>query len=363
MKELTIEEKAARYDETLAKAKRYYNEYKTHDNILYIEDMEDMEDMFPELKESEDELHRKWILEYLYDGLRKSDEEFKDHFKAAIAWLEKQGEQKYVEKVEPKFKSGDWIIDEQDGVILHINKVLEHAYEVTNLEGGSYEASRCSIETCNRLWTIQDAKDGDVLAYPDGSITLFNYLFENIYMAHVLWVDGHIELNNSCAIFNVHPATKEQRDLLFSKMKEAGYEWDAEKKELKKVEKKLVEWHREDEQNLNVCLSYIPDEFLRRWLTDTIHVKYDKTAWSEEDANRFRNLIYLVEHSDEGSGTKRGFIKFINRLKSLKERYTWKPSDEQIRPLEYAIDYFKKKKNDTTYLESLYQDLKKLREK
>lgn len=40
----------------------------------------------------------------------------------------------------------------------------------------------------------------------------------------------------------------------------------------------------------------------------------------------------------------------------------WKPSDEQIRPLEYALDYFKKKKNDTTYLESLYQDLMKLRE-
>ena len=41
--------------------------------------------------------------------------------------------------------------------------------------------------------------------------------------------------------------------------------------------------------------------------------------WSEEDENRFRNLIYLVEHSDEGKGTKEGFVKFINRLKSLKE--------------------------------------------
>ena len=38
----------------------------------------------------------------------------------------------------------------------------------------------------------------------------------------------------------------------------------------------------------------------------------------------------------------------------------WKPSDEQIRPLEYAIEYFKKKKNDTTYLESLLNDLNKL---
>ena len=34
---------------------------------------------------------------------------------------------------------------------------------------------------------------------------------------------------------DVKPATKEQRDLLFSKMKEAGYEWDSEKKELKMI--------------------------------------------------------------------------------------------------------------------------------
>lgn len=30
----------------------------------------------------------------------------------------------------------------------------------------------------------------------------------------------------------VHPATKKQRDLLFSKIKEEGYEWDANKKEI-----------------------------------------------------------------------------------------------------------------------------------
>lgn len=35
------------------------------------------------------------ILEYLYDDLRKSDEQFKDQFKTAIAWLEKQGAQKF----------------------------------------------------------------------------------------------------------------------------------------------------------------------------------------------------------------------------------------------------------------------------
>ena len=31
---------------------------------------------------------------------------------------------------------------------------------------------------------------------------------------------------------NLHPATKEQRDMLFNEMKKAGFEWNAEKKEL-----------------------------------------------------------------------------------------------------------------------------------
>ena len=36
----------------------------------------------------------------------------------------------------------------------------------------------------------------------------------------------------------VYPATKEQRDLFFKKMHEAGFEWDAERKQLKKLIKK-----------------------------------------------------------------------------------------------------------------------------
>ena len=36
-------------------------------------------------------------------------------------------------------------------------------------------------------------------------------------------------------------------------------------------EKKPYEWHSEDEQNLNATLSYIDDEYLRRWLKYIIH--------------------------------------------------------------------------------------------
>ncbi len=61
---------------------------------------------FPELKESEDERVRKWIIENIQETLDIDGffEGQKIMAKNAIAWLEKQGEQKPTDKVEPKFK-------------------------------------------------------------------------------------------------------------------------------------------------------------------------------------------------------------------------------------------------------------------
>lgn len=56
----------------------------------------DAEHYFPELKESEDEEQRNWILEYLYDGFRRADEQFKPQFESAIAWFERQKEKQSI---------------------------------------------------------------------------------------------------------------------------------------------------------------------------------------------------------------------------------------------------------------------------
>lgn len=84
-----------------------------------------------------------------------------------------------------------------------------------------------------------------------------------------------------------------------------------------------------------------------------------KQEWSDEDENRFRNLIYLVEHSNEGKGTKEGFVKFINKLKSLRPQPHWKPSEEQMDALFNASAAVYSEKEQKA-LESLYFDLKKL---
>ena len=109
IEELSIEDKARRYDEALRKARIYYDDYKTRDNILYVEDMEDM---FPELKESDDEKIRKELLEQVIYIVPNDDEvdsegntlpTYQKRIDKYRAWLEKQGEQK------PKFRVGDTI--------------------------------------------------------------------------------------------------------------------------------------------------------------------------------------------------------------------------------------------------------------
>lgn len=109
-----------------------------------------------------------------------------------------------------------------------------------------------------RPWHQQDAHPGDVLTIHDmGALTPTVFIFNK----H----KGDLLVESSCYVTasgfpqfvgqefkpmkikianqGITPATKEERDLLFEKMHEAGYVWDAEKLELKKykpVEKKEV---------------------------------------------------------------------------------------------------------------------------
>ena len=86
MEELTIEEKAKRYDEAIEELRGLLEGIR-EDKREILE--EDITDIFPELQESEDEMIRKAIIDFLelphpqFVGKR-------DHEKW-IAWLEKQG--------------------------------------------------------------------------------------------------------------------------------------------------------------------------------------------------------------------------------------------------------------------------------
>lgn len=141
--------------------------------------------------------------------------------------------------VEPKFKVGDWIV-RGEGFVYEPSLITEirdyYVCELLNGERVTYTLN--DVHKNFHLWTIADAKDGDVLVY-QGEIFLFN-LVDNNSVLYRCCFDGELVVHSFYAFSNedllhVHPATKEQRDLLFAKMKEAGYEWDADKKELRKI--------------------------------------------------------------------------------------------------------------------------------
>ena len=152
---------------------------------------------------------------------------------------------KHTDKVEPKFKVGDWITNYYGEVTWKVISVDYVSYTLQNQLGKCIEDTIDYVNEAFHLWTIQDAKEGDVLAFDNDTIVIFKDLYNSTsFHSYCHIEDGIFDFNKDDLPDwwngeGFKPATKEQSDILFQKMKEAGYEWDAEKKELMKVEPKF----------------------------------------------------------------------------------------------------------------------------
>ena len=303
--------------------------------------------------------------------------------------------------VEPKFRVGDWIISDEaheDYRICKITNVENGNYTIESIYGCKGYNTFETFENSYHRWTIQDAKDGDVLATPNQNIFIFKEINDNtvydycgLYFNKILKEPSTV--NGICAKElpkDYVPATKEQRDLLFQKMKE-----DVEKKELRKIEPKptikdelfdrryaqhLVENQRQKSMiqwkgdNLKEVIDFTgKDRNFDKWFksfeeyeqyvqkhngifklfnTDGSHYEVPVGAWivktpdgynvaskaifkqnptwSKEDEEMLRRCISATfDH---------GYLKECDWLKSFKERTTWKPSDEQMEVLKEACD-------------------------
>ena len=243
MKELSIEEKAKRYDNLLVRLQ----EAKVDNDVCDERYCCVINDIVPELKEpelaeSEDEKVRKEIRDFICWATDRGciTKEQVEKSNSWLAWLEKQREQKPADEIEPKFKVGDWIVSKTSNLVYRVDSILfpQSKCYLLSHNGGTVLVNFAD-EQNYRLWTIEDAKDGDVLVDRYGNIGIFEKTF---------WFDWHSycylgcngdfmydEIGGSHDLIDTYPATKEQRDLLFQKMKEAGYEWDAEKKDEVKI--------------------------------------------------------------------------------------------------------------------------------
>lgn len=277
MKELSTEQKAKAYDKALERMKAWVKgEYPE----CFTEAQKTAEFIFPELKESEDERIKKAIMEFFelqddnttYSFIPKKD---------ILTWLEKQGEKKSADKVEPRFHEGEWVAN--DYCVGKVIALTDDAYLLDTGQGIPF-----SCEHNAHLWTIEDAKDGDVLVSND-EVFIYSHMKQMypIAVAHcfiansgILYFDGEFVYKKEEN--SIHPATKEQRDLLFSNMEEEGYKWDVDKKELKKIER--------------------------------------KSTWSEEDEHRVKDIIYFLDTAKKHYASTVELDACIDWCKSFKER-------------------------------------------
>lgn len=336
-----------KYKEALERAKAMIKVADNQDEVIGFANT-----IFPELAESEDEKIRKLLIEAVTQVLQdqycsnrgvskekvvawleKQDDKEKDILEDAILDSNEDGlvaetiryknEKQAERKVESKFKIGDWVILTAG----ELSNTLQIANIDTNkklywFNDGSYLP--IVDEECLHLWTIQDAKDSDIIATEP--IDSYPFPFVAIYKNHGLdffnsycfiGFDGKFSGGkNGHSIKNIHPATKEQRDLLFQKIKEAGYEWNSEKKELKKII---------DENQIKKNLQ---DNSFRRMFEQ-------KREWSEEDSIRLQRIIDFLWYNRKGdTDTIYQQEQDIDWLKSLKDlnkcSYTFNEIDKEI---------------------------------
>ena len=216
------------------------------------------ENMFS-LDNKEDDVRRRSTIQVL--EYARSLDAYNQYGKADIdkniSWLEKQGEtspilsnssnigkneQKSDDKVEPKFKVGNWYQCTKSfygkGVIFTKNTAYYCAQKgCLQDEYGCHIAIVKDLYDNFKLWTIQDAKDGDVLEFEDCRrlvVGIVSYI--NKSTGKVCWLENNrFKSRNYYDLdtINPHPASREKRDALMKAMADAGYEWDSEKKELK----------------------------------------------------------------------------------------------------------------------------------
>ena len=384
-----MEDYKKRLEEALERAKKKIRGDKDH--VLYEDDIIDI---FPELAESEDERVRKALIEHI-KGIYKgscTEEAIKERDEF-IAYLEKiptdeemkellrteyekgradaLAEQKPADKIKQKFKEGDWIIYKEEytgeeDVLMVSNPDPNGTSLYTGNGQQKYYLGWSSLNSA-RLWTIQDAKDGDVLADEYG-IVLFKSIgnkdYNNVidYYACTSSVSGGFVIQKGehywgdtqdCTLV---PASKEQREGFFAVMREAGYEWDAEHKQLKKIEQKPNGWSEEDEEIRNfvtnifkdsqrngVSETIMPEQFdkIFNWLKSLknrvgCEANFTTTKeWSKEDERVIYNIEQFLILAKEHKQARKELIEEAqNFLKALKERYTWKPTEEQLQALE-----------------------------
>jgi len=269
--------------------------------------------------------------------------------------LEKQGEQ------HPKFRIDDWVVDNYWHDVKKVSEITEDGYRFNNGDSASFEHANEYI----RLWTIQDAKDGDVLVCESGERTfeclfIFKLIADREVHEYCSYrtIDKHFSLKNSFLgyVDNVyHPATKEQRDQLEKAMADAGYIFDFERKELKEIEQKSAD-NIESSAFKNKLLElfqkfrYIKEgvptngdiiDYVDAHIHELIDTMQKPAEWSEEEKKRIDRIINVLDWAeDKGRISYSDWEDYVTYVRCLRPQpnIKWYKLDDNMQ--KKIINYF-----------------------
>lgn len=388
MKELSVEKKAARYDEAIKKVNDYY-EGKTK---LYSDVDKTLDYLFPELKENEDEKIRKYLIKYFEASKDELSEGFRWNgitIEECISWLEKQGQVKeslisqQVNKEDDMIEIFSELKNKDERIkaeIIRIVDIWTNSCPVVNgIPAGTLIAwlenqGERSIEeiedpSVRKYMKLNKFSLANMLAERDRNVEETIKSFENQdeqKISFSLPTEGKFPYNNPADTLDEEIENiweKLSCDNKFTATKDGFHEvvvhfvnWYEKQDEQKPA------WSEEDLISLGYLATFVDengDSFygknkpnVVKWIRSFANFHpTQKQEWSEEDEKMYAAIIFTLA-GFMGNEDK------IDWLHSLKDRYTWRPSEVQMQILN---KYAEQNNYDGSVLTSLYRDLKKLK--
>lgn len=307
MEELSIEEKAKRYDEAIVKGRQIQNTpYTAHWDTM----KEVVEHLFPELKENKDEVIRKALVElvrkHCVNETRCMMEE----------WLEKQGKKVNIQTINEVWKDMRLEVGAQASGNRHEPQYSDNSTKLFSLNDID--------EIIEKISEKQDEqKPAEISNICEFSIETWVKIVDYVLTEH-----------NGIGNYLTDPEVKDTAEKLQKK-----YKFDAASEEWDRVYRKGL------------------DAGVNKGRAEALKEQKPLSAWSEEDSKTLDRILndirqdVILDNDD------------VSWLKSLKERYTWKPSDEQMRAFYKYLNEGDKTLalGECLLLRQLYNDLKKLK--
>ena len=319
-----------KYKEALERAKRLHSEPTGGTERIVCEQI------FPELRESEDEKIRKWLISQLKIKSDDTNSDLNITIDKAISWLEKQGDQ-------PRYNIGDVICDKS---CTTLNKEAQPNMEIVDIQNGMYICDKGSFPVSQQDEYELVSKKIDTKLNDD---SVSNELRE------ASTKHAEKELKNQTFPDNL------EFELIYTF--EEGAKWNASQKSAwSEEDENIKEWIMSDINKLLALnrKSFVIADKEITWLKSLKDRVKTQQEWTMQDEEELQIALDTLVKAGQHSSAK--WLKNV----CLVPQNKWKPSDEQIKALEHSVrsigesGYSSPYENNTKLLYSLLEDLKKL---